>query len=185
MSEKNQISGRLSFQRPVVFDPGLFGQYGGAANGGFAGTGTNTSVSTAANWTRVFSPTMVMDVRGGVNYYHNVTWTEGNGLTTSTDVGIPGANLDEYTSGMSSINIGGYSGPVLGFSASQPWDRSEETWNIATTVTKLVRNHTVKMGGEWRHNRDMLLQTQDAGGPTRSTSISTLRARGSRPKRRR
>ena len=32
-------------------------------------------------------------------------------------------------------------------------------------MTKLVRNHTVKLGGEWRHNRDMLLQTQDAGGP--------------------
>ena len=32
-------------------------------------------------------------------------------------------------------------------------------------MTKLVRSHTVKMGGEWRHNRDMLLQTQDAGGP--------------------
>ncbi len=33
-------------------------------------------------------------------------------------------------------------------------------------MTKLVRNHTVKLGGEWRHNRDMLLQTQDAGGPS-------------------
>ena len=165
LSEANQLSYRISFQRPVVFDPGLFGQYGGAANGGFAGTGTNTSVSTAANWTRVFSPTMVMDVRGGVSYYHNETFTEGDGLTTSTDVGIPGANIDQYTSGISTIFIGGYSDPLLGFSASQPWDRSEETWNIATTVTKLVRNHTFKLGGEWRHNRDMLLQTQDAGGP--------------------
>ena len=165
LNEKDQVSYRLSFMRPVVFDPGLFGQYGGAANGGFAGTGTNKAFSTAGNWTRVFSPTMVMDVRGGVNYYHNVTVTEGNGLDTSTEVGIPGANLDEYTSGLSRIRIGGYTEPVLGFSPSQPWDRSEETWNIATTVTKLVRSHTVKLGGEWRSNRDMLLQTQDAGGP--------------------
>jgi hypothetical protein len=28
-----------------------------------------------------------------------------------------------------------------------------------------MSTHTVKLGGEWRHNRDMLLQTQDAGGP--------------------
>jgi hypothetical protein len=28
-----------------------------------------------------------------------------------------------------------------------------------------MSNHTLKFGGEWRHNRDMLLQTQDAGGP--------------------
>ena len=55
LSEKNQISYRLSFQRPVVFDPGPFGEYGGPANDGFAGTGTNKSFSTAGNWTRVFS----------------------------------------------------------------------------------------------------------------------------------
>ena len=35
---------------------------------------------------------------------------QAHGLTTSTDVGIPGANLDEFTSGISQINIGGYGG---------------------------------------------------------------------------
>ncbi len=55
MNEKDQTSFRLSFMRPVVFDPGLFGEYGGPANGGFAGTGTNTSWSGAGTWTRVFS----------------------------------------------------------------------------------------------------------------------------------
>jgi hypothetical protein len=161
---KDQVSGRVSFMRPVVFDPGLYGQYGGPANGGFAGTGTNKSWSSAGTWTRVFSSTMILDVRGGLNYYRNITETEGHGLTTSSDIGIPGANIDEFTSGLSQISIGGYSDPVLGFSASQPWDRYEKTWNVATTMTKLFRNHTVKFGGEWRHNRDMLLQTQDAGG---------------------
>jgi hypothetical protein len=165
LSAKDQMSYRVSFMRPVVFDPGLYGEFGGPANGGFAGTGTNTSVSTAATWTRVFSATTVLDVRGGLNYYHNVTSTTGNGLTTSTEFGIPGANLDEYTSGISQISIGGYSDPVVGFSASQPWDRSEKTWNTTATLTKLMTGHTLKLGGEWRHNRDMLLQTQDAGGP--------------------
>jgi hypothetical protein len=165
ISQKDQMSYRVSFMRPVVFDPGLFGQYGGPANGGFAGTGTNTSVSTAATWTRIFSATTVLDVRGGLNYYHNVTSSEGHGLTTSTEVGIPGANLDDYTSGISTITIGGHTDPLLGFSASQPWDRSEKTWNTTATLTKLLSTHTVKIGGEWRHNRDMLLQTQDSGGP--------------------
>ncbi len=96
MNQKDSLSYRLSFMRPVVFDPGLYGQYGGPANGGFAGEGTNKSFSTAGTWTRVFSATTVLDVRGGLNYYQNVTTTEGHGLTTSTDVGIPGANLDDY-----------------------------------------------------------------------------------------
>ena len=51
-----------------------------------------------------------MDVRGGVNYYHNIAISEGNGLTTSTDIGIPGANIDEFTSGLSRFTIGGYTG---------------------------------------------------------------------------
>ena len=173
LTQKDQMSYRASFMRPVVFDPGLYGKYGGPANGGFAGTGTNTSTSTAVTWTRVFSATTVLDVRGGLNYYHNVTSTEGHGLTTSTEVGIPGANLDEYTSGLSQINIGGYSGPVLGFSASQPWDRSEKTWNVATTLTRLLNTHTVKFGGEWRNNADVLLQTQDAGGPRGNFNFNT------------
>jgi hypothetical protein len=107
----------------------------------------------------------LLDLRGGLNYYHNTTVTTGDGLTTSKDVGIPGVNLDQYTSGLSNFGIGGYSDPILGFSASQPWDRSEKTWNIATSLTRLMHTHTVKIGGEWRKNTDVLLQTQDAGGP--------------------
>ena len=41
-------------------------------------------------------------------------------------------------------------------------------------MTKLVRSHTVKLGGEWRHNRDMLLQTQDAGGPRGDFNFTAL-----------
>jgi len=165
VNASNQISYRFSFQRPEVFDPGLYGIYGGPANTGFGGTGTNKTISTAANWTRIFSPRLIMDVRGGVSYYHNVADSEGAGLTTSTELGIPGANIDAWTSGLSSITINnGYANPVVGFAGSLPWDRSEKTWNVAATVTKLQGNHTIKLGGEWRHNRDFLLQTQDAGG---------------------
>jgi hypothetical protein len=113
----------------------------------------------------VFSPTTLLDVRGGINYYKNTTVTTGDGLTTSQDVGIPGANINQYTSGVSTISIGGLSDPILGFSASQPWDRSEKTWNIVSSLTKMKSNHTIKIGGEWRKNTDKLLQTQDAGGP--------------------
>ncbi len=163
-STKDQVSYRVSFMRPVVFDPGPYGQYGGPANDGFAGTGTNKSVSTAATWTRSFSGSTLLDVRGGVNYYHNIALAQGAGLKTSADIGIPGANLDDYTSGLSRIQIGGYTDPLLGFSPSLPWDRSEKTWNVATTLTKLKSTHTIKLGGEWRKNKDVLLQTQDAGG---------------------
>jgi hypothetical protein len=165
VNEKDQVSVRNSFMRPVVYDPGVFGIYGGPANGGFAGTGTNTSTSTAATWTRVFSNRTVLDVRGGLNYYHNVATNEDYGSQASADVGIPGVNLDDFSSGLTRIEINGYSSPLLGFSNSLPWDRYEKTWNVTGTLTRMLSSHTVKIGGEWRHNTDMLLQTQDAGGP--------------------
>src|SRR5262249_47551871 len=58
----------------------------------------------------------------------------------------------------------GYTNPVLGFSPSLPWDRSEKTYNLASTFTKSRGNHTFKAGVDIRHNRDFLLQVQDLGG---------------------
>src|SRR5262249_54911408 len=51
INDKNTLSYRFSYQRPEVFDPGTYGIYGGPTNGGFAGTGTQNTVSTAANYT--------------------------------------------------------------------------------------------------------------------------------------
>jgi Carboxypeptidase regulatory-like domain/TonB dependent receptor-like, beta-barrel len=163
----DSLAYRFSFQRPQVFDPGSYGIYGGpsAANDGFAGTGTNKTFSTAINWTRTFGASAILDTRVGLSYYHNEAFSQGAGLDTSTEVGIRGANIDEFTSGLSAIQINqGWTNPALGFSASLPWDRSEKTYNVASTFTKIKGNHSLKVGFDVRHNRDFLLQVQDNGG---------------------
>jgi hypothetical protein len=166
-SSRDSLAYRFSFQRPEVFDPASYAIYGGpsAANDGFAGTGTNKTFSTALNWTRTFGATAILDTRFGLSYYHNEAFAQGAGLNTSDEVGIRGANLDEFTSGLTQIQINqGHTNPVLGFAASLPWDRSEKTYNLASTFTKIRGNHTVKAGFDMRHNRDFLLQVQDNGG---------------------
>jgi carboxypeptidase family protein/TonB-dependent receptor-like protein len=165
-TDRDSLAYRFSFQRPEVFDPGTYGIYGGPSNGGFAGTGTNKTFSTALNWTRTFGSTAILDTRAGLSYYHNIATAQGAGLNTSDEVGIRGANLDDFTSGLTQIDIPdvGFSNPMLGFSASLPWDRSEKTYNVASTFTKIRGNHTLKVGFDVRHNRDFLLQVQDNGG---------------------
>src|SRR5262245_12901259 len=161
---KDQISGRLSFLRPKLTDPAAYGPFGDSKQGspsgaGFAGTGVDTTYSTGVNYTRTWSNTLVMEVRGGMNYFHNQALSSGNGLTTATDVGILGANIDEWSSGMTSIDIGNaMSSPMVGFAASLPWDRSERTFQFATVLTKLKGNHTIKVGEDFRHTRDFLQQ---------------------------
>jgi hypothetical protein len=164
-SSRDSLAYRFSFQRPRVFDPGTYGIYGGPSNDGFAGTGTNKTFSTALNWTRTFGTSATLDTRAGFVYYHNVATAQGAGLNTSSDLGISGANLDDFTSGLTRIEIfKGLTTPLIGFSPSLPWDRSEKTYNVASTFTKIKGNHTFKAGFDVRHNRDFLLQVQDLGG---------------------
>jgi len=164
MSPSDLLTVRYSYQNPTTYDPGIFGVWGGGGKG-FAGRGTNPTYNSAGNYNRIWSSTLVQEIRVGMSYYHNEALSEADGLNTSADVGISGVNVDRFSSGITSIEVSNYTSPLVGFSASLPWDRSERTWNFATTVTKLWNNHTVKIGGDLRHNRDFLLQVQDNGGP--------------------
>jgi hypothetical protein len=168
VNDSNQLSGRFSYQRPEITElPAQgYGDWGGPVGGGFQAVGTNMTYSTAINWTRTLSNTFVLEVRGGTSYYHNEALPISYGQKLAEEVGIMGVNIDEWTSGATQIQIGnGFSNPALGYSNSLPWDRYERTWQFAATATKVWGNHSTKFGGDWRHNTDMLLQTQDNGGP--------------------
>nr|MBA3441783.1 TonB-dependent receptor [Pyrinomonadaceae bacterium] len=158
--DNDNASVRYSYQKPKVFDPGIYGIYGGPANGGFGGIGITTTQSAGINYTHVFNPLLVTEVRFGFSRYRNDATSEGNGLTTSTEIGIPGANVDDWSSGISSIEIDGYGNPVVGFSASLPWIRAETNFNLVNNWTRIFGNHTVKWGADVRRERDDLLQTQ-------------------------
>ncbi len=164
----NQVSVRFSYQRPEItqLPADGYGNWGGPLGGGFMATGTNMTYSTGANWTHTFSNTFLAEVRGGTSYYRNKAVTTANGLKLAQELGIPGVNLDDWSSGPSTVTINnGFSNPVLGYVNSLPWDRWERTVQFATTLTKVHGNHTIKFGADWRHNSDMLLQTQDNQGP--------------------
>ncbi len=119
-----------------------------AAAKDFAGVGTNVTISTGATWTRTWSNTFLQEIRGGVSYYHNEAVTDAVGLKTSDEVGIKGVNINDFSDGLTTIQINqGFNNPVVGFSASLPWDRSERTVEVSTVLTKIAGNHTVKFGG--------------------------------------
>jgi len=160
-SDKGRLSGRFSYSRPVVFQAPIFGIAGGFAQGAFEGTGIQKTYSTGINYNRIFSPTLIGEFRVGVAHYHNDALNSDFGTTASKDLGIPGVNIDQWTSGLASINInGGFSTPLVGYSASVPWHRAETNIDTVATFTKTLGNHTVKWGADFRRLRDDLLQTQ-------------------------
>jgi hypothetical protein len=161
LTDKDRLSARFSYQRPSVFQAPIFGIAGGPAQGNFEGTGIQNTYSTGLNYNRFFSNTLVAEFRVGVAWYHNEAHNTDFGTTTSQTLGIPGVNLDQITSGIVGITInGGFSNPLIGFSASLPWIRSETNIDFANTWTKILGNHTVKFGVDLRRIRDALLQEQ-------------------------
>jgi Carboxypeptidase regulatory-like domain len=160
-SDKGRLSGRFSYTRPVVFQAPIFGKAGGFAQSAFQGTGIQKTYSAGINYNRIFSPTLISEFRVGVAHYHNDALQSDYGTTASKDIGIPGVNIDDWTSGLASINInGGFSTPLVGYSASVPWHRAEANINFVNHWTKTKGNHTIKWGVDYRRLRDDLLQTQ-------------------------
>ncbi len=161
LTEKDRLSARFSFQRPVALQAPIFGLAGGPAQGNFEGSGFQNTYSIGLNYNRFFSNTLVAEFRVGVAWYHNEAHNTDFGTNASTALGIPGVNLNAITSGIVGITInGGFSNPLIGYSASLPWVRAETNIDFANTWTKILGNHTVKFGADLRRVRDALLQEQ-------------------------
>ena len=165
IDEKDRLSARLSFSWPIVYQAPLFGpELGGDANGTFQGTGSQKTYSSGLNYNHVFSPTFLTELRFGVAYYHSSAIPSDYGSDDATKVGIPGVNISQFTSGQVGILInGGYGAsgnPMIGYSASVPWVRSEANIDTVNNWTKIVGNHTFKWGVDLRRVRDNLLQDQ-------------------------
>jgi hypothetical protein len=160
LSDKDRLSGRFSFARPVAFQAPIFGDAGGPAQGNFQGSGYQKTYSGGLNYNRVISPTLLTEFRVGVAHYHNVATQSDYGKADTTALGIPNVNVNAFTSGFVGISIGAFSSPLTGYSASLPWIRAEANIDFTNTWTKVLRNHTIKFGVDLRRIRDDLLQDQ-------------------------
>jgi len=167
LNERNHVSGRFSWQRVNTTQAPAFGPFlgGPAGGGGFQGTGVQTSYSTGVNYDHVFSPTLFTEARFGVAHLRNNAQPSNYGSNDATALGIPGVNINQFTSGQVGVFITGFGAqgqdwPVIGYSASVPWIRGESNIDFVNNWTKIIRNHTLKFGGDLRRVRDDLLQDQ-------------------------
>lgn len=163
ITPKDHLSGRYSQQIYTLFQAPSFSDFlGGPGNGGgFAGNGKQNAYSTGLNYDHAFSSTFLTEFRLGVAHYRNTAQPADYGTTDATTAGINGANIDGFSSGQATINLGNFSsGPFIGYSASMPWIRAEANIDLVNNWTKILGNHTVRWGVDIRRVRDELLQGQ-------------------------
>ena len=152
-----------------MYQAPIFGIAGGPAQGAFEATGIQKTYSTGLNYDRVFSGTLIAEFRAGFSHYHNDAQQSDYGTPAATNIGIPGANLDAFSSGLTSIYLTGWTAsatppvPLIGYIGSLPWDRAEANIDAQNTWTKTLGNHTIRWGGDFRRIRDDLVQGQTFG----------------------
>lgn len=160
----DHVSYRYSWQKVDQLQEALFGAAGGPGQGANNAAGTQTAYNTALNYTHVFNPKLLAELRIGLNHYRNTARQVDYGTTASSDIGIPGVNIDANTSGLVTINLGGgLPTNLVGSGASYPWDRGETNADIVNNWSRVLGNHSFKFGGEYRRVRDDLQQGQSFG----------------------
>ena len=92
VAQNDLVSVRYSGQNARTMDPAIFGIYGGLKP--FAGSGTNPTKSVGGTYNRVWSATLVQEIRFGRTHHHNEAIGEDYLLKTSDEFGIRGVNLN-------------------------------------------------------------------------------------------
>ena len=149
---------------PVATNPSYFPN----VTGGF-GSGTSSILddrvqSVAGDWSHIFNPGLLNDLRAGFIRYRDDTLPLDFGSNAGNKVGIPNANHPESanSSGLTKIQISNYA--PLGDSLWVPETIVENVYQLADTLSWTHGKHSLKFGADFRRQqRNFFQQTARSG----------------------
>jgi outer membrane receptor protein involved in Fe transport len=152
------IFGRYSWANFTRNGPGVFGAGGGKELVSLGGSSKVRNQSLAVGFDYTLNPTTVWDVRFGWFKYHVNVLPIGFGTTPATDVGIPGLNIDDFSSGLPDFEIGqnsqfGFFNFGQGLNNNRcncPLLEDEKQYQVVTNLSKVIGNHSLKFGVDLR-----------------------------------
>ncbi|MCW5966688.1 MAG: TonB-dependent receptor [Bryobacterales bacterium] len=161
LGEADRFFFKYSFDDTNLETPGVLpvgnrgnvpiGEYLSAAG---AGVGTTTPLrnqSGTFNYVKVFSPTLLNEVRIGVVRWNQNINPLNNEFDTATAVGIPGININDKAGGLPALNITGYQ--TIGDASTFPETSQMTSFQYENVTTKTTGNHTLKFGGIFVRHR--------------------------------
>ena len=146
----NQMFVRYSYNNVTTFTPSACpetsdGINPGCSGGpGFPGPNNTKAHNAQINYVRVFSPSLISEVRGGYMRADIESLPLNYGSNLSNTFGIPGVNFDAVTGGLALMTLTGYSN--LGDSTFVPLIQVDNVWQTNASVTKTRASHTIKVG---------------------------------------
>ena len=142
---------RMSYYNERGFYAAPFGPI--LDGGGYSSDGP--TVNMGENWvlseTHQFSPTTVNEFRFGYNWAHPQFLQQSANVNVAPTVGLGGIPFQKNNGGLPSTSISGISS--FGSPGFYPAIEYENVFQILDNVTKVVGNHTLKMGVAFQHVR--------------------------------
>src|SRR5205807_336172 len=196
-TSKLHTFGRYSFANYSQSASTVFGSLGGVGFGqfGLGGIPKSRDQSIASGFDYSLSSTVLTDFRFGyVRYHVNVT-PNGLGTNPATAIGIPGLNLNSFSSDQPAYLVGqsGGDGQDIG-QVSQtggisrfgfglgvnrcncPLVEQEDQFQFVNNWTKVMGNHQIKVGGDIRYARNLRVPSDNhrAGELTFANTFTSL-----------
>ena len=148
----------------------MFGAAGGPGFGinNYGGNSNGANDSLASGMDIAISPKLLTDFRLGYYRYNVIDTKHDQGTEFATQLGIPGINIGgPITSGSPGFNLdnlpgggGGTNGTVYGDGLNVnrcncPLTEREDQFQIVNNWTRIIGNHSVKVGADLRYGRNL------------------------------
>jgi hypothetical protein len=149
ITDRDSMFGRYSHNNTDTVVPGLFPAVNGVEPGGdifgFQGPSHQTPESAQLNYLHIFNSKLLVELKSGYTRFVNNTPLPLNyGKQASEQLGMPGVNINDITSGLSSMMVIGYGGLGDGL-----WMVGKGTTNVfqySGSLAYNVGNHSMKTG---------------------------------------
>jgi hypothetical protein len=131
-------------------DSGGLSPLAGVGLPGYGTLGSSGTQHAVANWTHIFSPQLIAEVRAGYSRLKVLNLQEDYNVDVVSKLGILGltdVGKTPFNNGAPRVSLTGYAG--IGGGTSQPQGRGENTYHYVATMTYIRGTHTFKMGGDY------------------------------------
>lgn len=170
-SPRDQMFGRYSYSNnPTTFTPPL----GVLDGGGYGSDGQNSNYGKSGVFseTHFFSPTLSNEFRLGFNWLFAAYLQADSATDIAAQYGMGGIPSGPFLGGFPSINFGGYLSGI-GVPSYEPSSERQNVAQIIDNVSKVIGNHSLKVGINFQHVRFYGLQPPNGIGYQNFTGTYT------------
>jgi hypothetical protein len=166
MSDSNTLFARYSLNNTkTLIPPGC----PTAANGispvcdqGRSGTASQRAQSAQLNFAHVFGPSMVMELKSGFARYYIYSLPQNYGKNSSQQLGLPGINIDNDSSGLAIMAISGLTS--LGDATFIPLLTLNNMFQETASISYIRGSHSIKVGADVRRRQTNVFQSATSKG---------------------